>query len=807
MATRKKRTKKRSTTRGRNRANRAASRRRSGNVSRGAWGWFKFLTIRLVLLVLVVMVVGIWILDHRIREQFEGQRWAVPAHVYTRPMDIFVGQGLTRDELLSELRELGYRSAAHTHQVGTYAVGSTAVEVFTRPFIFWDGPQQSERIRVEFSGARVRSVHSDGTDIGIFRLEPRLFGSVSPVHHEDRNLVRLEDVPQSLVDALLAIEDRKFYSHPGIDPMAIARAAAANIAAGRVVQGGSTLTQQLVKNYYLDAGRTFQRKFTEMIMAILLEVHYSKAEILQAYLNEVYLGQSGNRAIHGFGLGSQFMYGRPPAELSLAETALLAGIVRGPSYYNPRRHPERAEARRNLVLTSMAGEGFITELQAAQARQQPLGIDDGNASSARSYPAYMDFVRQQLRNDYYEEDLRSEGLRIFTTLDPRIQSRAEQAVTEQLDMIEGERRLEPGSLEAAVVVVRTDNGELAALVGGRRATFAGYNRAMDSIRPIGSLIKPLVYLTALEQPDQYTLATLIYDEPITVRQPGSADWNPGNYDKKSHGPVMLIDALANSYNLATVRIGMDVGVSRVEQTLRRLGYSGKSRLYPSMLLGAIPMSPLDVSDVYLAIAAGGFRAPLKSIRSVLSSGQFPLARYPLSIEQVIEPDTNALITYAMQEVVRSGTARSVGRWFSPELGLAGKTGTTDGYRDSWYVGFSGNYLAVVWVGRDDNASTGLSGASGAARVWSAVMRGVDLTPLHVPMSDQVVTTWVDPSSGQLAGAYCDERRELPFLKNHMPQYNADCGPVDIVDSRYPENTQPVQVKKRKFRTWLRDIFQ
>ena len=732
-------------------------------------GFLKYWMVRIIVISLILLVGFTAYLDIKIRKQFEGQKWALPAHVYTRPMEFYLDQRIDRQVVEAELQELGYQSRDNIKRVGSYRFSANMIAIHQREFRFWDGLQGQQQLKINLVDDRISHIQLTGVDgfvssTEIVRLEPRLFGSVSPLSHEDRSLLQLKDVPRALIDALIAIEDRQFYSHFGVNPLGIARAMVRNVKAGRVVQGGSTLTQQLVKNYYLNSDRTIRRKLTEMIMAVLLEVHYSKDEILQAYLNEVYLSQAGNRAIHGFALGSQYFYGRPLHELDLPELAMLAGIIKGPSYYSPIKNPDRALRRRNLVLKTMLEQEAIDQLQYELAIAANLRLNNNvDQVAPLSYPAFLGFIRDNLQEDYQQRDLLNDGLQIYTTLNPRIQQTLERSAREELLAIEKRKGIDPGSLQVAAVVIRTDNGEVAAMIGDRKPTFSGFNRAVNARRPVGSLLKPFIYLTALESPRQYSLATPIDDLEITVSQNGSPDWQPQNYDGQEHGPVMLIDALARSYNLATVQLGMELGVPSVSRTIRRLGYQRYFRELPSLLLGAVPMTVMDVGQLYLSLASGGFKTPIKGIRSVLSKDDQPLARYRLAIEQVVEPQFNNLINYALQEVVRSGTARSVLTGFRYDYGLAGKTGTTDDYRDSWFAGFSGNYLTVVWIGRDDNKSTGLTGASGAAKIWAKLMQQIPLQRLELPYHEEIIPQLVYYSL-DFDRQDCSLSRQLPMLQ-------------------------------------------
>ncbi len=808
---------KRATRKGTQKINSASKRTAGRSTARKILGFIGFWGLRLGLFVLIPVLAYTMYLDISIRKQFEGQKWALPAHVYTRPLELYLGQKFDSDLVQAELDELGYVDRPSLDRVGSFSASDSELAIYQREFRFWDGLRPKQIIRLKLADGRIQAITMQSPagevrEIEIVRLEPRLFGSVSPLSHEDRKLLKLDEVPPLLVAGLIANEDRHFYQHFGINPMGIARAMFSNLRAGRVVQGGSTLTQQLVKNYYLSSERSYRRKFVEMIMAMLLEFHYSKDEILQAYLNEVFLGQAGNRAIHGFGLASEYFYGRPLAELELHQLASLVAINNGPSRYNPVKHPARALERRNLVLTTMFSEGHIEEpeYQAAIAAKHSVSATAVRAATL-SYPSFMGFVRDNLTADYQQEDLLSDGLEIHTTLNPRIQQSLEQAVRSELDAIEKRKSIASGSLQVAAVVLRTDNGEVAAMLGDRNPSFSGFNRALKSKRPVGSLLKPFVYLTALERPARYSLASLVNDLPITVTQKGSPAWRPQNYDGLPHGPVMMIDALSRSYNLATVNLGIELGVPAVADTIRRVGFDDNLSELPSLLLGAVPMSVIDVSQLYLSLASGGFKMPIKGVRAVLSGENEPLARYSLDIEQVIEPDFTTLINYALQDVVRNGTARSVLTGFKFDYGLAGKTGTTDDYRDSWFAGFSGNYLTVVWVGRDDNKSTTLTGSSGAAKVWAKAMQSMPLERLDLNYGSEVLKQEVyyslDPVNKD-----CSLSRRLPMLVDSLAIENVPCTELlqyDLEHDDELEHFEPLpeaNPKRSKKKSWWKRVF-
>lgn len=771
-----------------------------------------FFSLLLGSLLLGVLGLSLYMLylDAVIRAEFDQKRWAMPAKVYARPLELFETMSLGADAFAQELKLLNYRDVncpevppsapsgkrplrrksrptppascvpppgggASPDRAGSFARRGETFEVMTREFAFWDGTEPSRQIRVVFAGNILVELASlDGQETpALLRLDPPEIAGIYPTHYEDRILLKGKDLPQALVDTLLAVEDRSFYEHSGINPKGIFRAMLANLRAGRTVQGGSTLTQQLVKNLFLSNERTFTRKINEILMAILIDARYGKDDILEAYSNAIYLGQDGSRAIHGFGLASQFYFGEPMEDLDLHQIALLVGMIKGPSYYDPRRYPDRAKERRALVLDVMIEQNLISAEDAAIAKNMPLDVMAKAASGITAYPAFLELVRRQLRQYYNADDLVTEGLRVFTTLDPRVQAVAENTLINSLPALEkSQRKARP--LQGAAVVTDTQTGEVLAMVGDREPKRVGFNRAFDTKRPAGSLVKPVVYLTALEQPERYTLMSLLNDSPL-VYTSGGQRWTPANYDKRYHGRVTLRDALARSYNIPVVRVGLDMGVINVVKMFQRLGLERDLKPYPSLLLGALDVSPFEVAQVYASIAGNGFRMPLRAIREVTDTFGRSLQHYTLEVEKVVEPGPVYLVINAMQQVVKAGTASAMKSKLSPDLNIAGKTGTTDDYRDSWFAGFSGNRLTVVWLGRDDNKPTGLSGSSGALRVWMDLMAGLNLEPLDPPLPAGVEEIRVNPHSGLQVGQGCRGGQPVPFLAGSGPRGSTSCG--------------------------------
>ena len=757
--------------------------------------------VLLAALVIALSVGGLFLsgylikLDQEIRTRFAGSRWALPAQVYAAPQDLYPGRAISTAELRHELERLGYRPSETLAGPGTFVVGKDGFNLAMRAFQFWDGPQPELKIGLKLDEAGIAEIQDLEADAprDIVRLDPMLIGSIYPQQQgEDRVLVRMGEVPALLQDGLVAVEDRGFRDHFGISIRGILRAAVANMRAGKVVQGASTITQQLVKNFFLTSKRDWRRKGKEALMALLLEAHYTKDEILEAYLNEIHLGQDGDRAVHGFGLGSRFYFNKPVSELRTHEIALLVGIVKGSSQYNPRRNPERAKTRRDLVLKVFLDEALITQDEYASAVAQPLGVAGGAGGTVERYPAFVDLVKRQLKGQYQDNDLTNEGLRIFTTLDPRTQETLERNLSEGIDKLEKDRKKTvAGSLQTAGVVTSVDGGEVLAIVGGREFRYAGFNRALDSRRSIGSLAKPFVFLAALTRSDRFNLHTILDDEPIEMKLPNRQVWAPKNYDHKLHGPQPLYMALAQSYNLPTVRAGLEVGAARVLDTMRASGYRGDAQPVPSVFLGAVDISPLDVAQMYGTLAAGGYQSQLSASRSVTTKEGTPLNRYPIKVKQTLPEGPTYLINWAMTKVITLGTGRAALSAVPPGSALAGKTGTTDDLRDSWFAGFGADRVAVVWMGRDDYKPMGFTGSSGALVLWTRVMKDLRVRGLDMIPPPDVEEQLTDSFTGLKADEGCQSTVLLPYLRGHAPADYAPCAKAAV-------NT-PLE--------WLREIFE
>ncbi len=729
-------------------------------------------------------------LNREIEQIFDGKRWSLPAVLYARPLELYPGLELTGDELEKELQLAGYRREIRAQDAGGYKRSGASFQLVTRDFVYPSGLEKSAAVTVAITNGRLARLTEteSGSTLAFARIDPARIGSFHPLVHEDRIVLQSSEIPPLLRKTLIAVEDKSFFSHHGISIVGIGRAFLANIAAGRTVQGGSTLTQQLVKNLFLNRQRTLSRKIQEAVMAVILDFKYSKDEILTAYCNEVFLGQDGARAIHGFAMASQFHFRRNLKDLSVSQIATLVGMVKGPSYYDPLRKPDNALRRRGVVLEIMRAENIIDGQAARAAEKEPLTDVVPQKNSFNRFPSFLELVRRQLQREYREEDLKSSGLKILTTLDPQVQWQVEHQLLTSVNDIEG--RTGARNIEGAVVVTGRENGEIQAIASGRNALQAGFNRALDARRQIGSLVKPAVFLTALAK--GYTLASPLMDSEIRLDNNGQS-WRPENYDHISHGRVGLYTALAKSYNLATVRLGLEVGLPEVISTLAMLGYSKTIDPYPSLLLGAVEMSPLEVTQIYQTIASGGFYLPLRSIRAVMDSGDNLLTRYGLEVEQHFSPELMFLLTHGLQRVMEEGTASRYRPTASRSY--AGKTGTSDNLRDSWFAGFSGDRLAVVWLGRDDNKTTELTGASGALIVWGNILQGLRTAPLEQLEPAGIVWSRIDSGTLQRTHPLNPDSTLLPFISTN----DADSG-------RQPESDRGIEEIKNKTKTFLDSLY-
>ena len=690
----------------------------------------------MLVVVAILLVIGIY-LDTVVRNKMDGQIWDLPSVVYGRVLTLHSGQAMTLSDVRHELDALQYHKVATPQRMGEYSASATRIELIRRPFKFVDDPQPQQHVMLTFSGSRLTSIVDVTTKKALktVKIEPKLLGMLGLTGNEQRIFMARDQFPPLLIDGLLTTEDRDFYQHEGVSPLAILRAMVVNLKAGHTVQGGSTLTQQLAKNLFLSRERSLWRKVREAYIAVIIDYRYSKDRILEAYLNEIYLGQNGAKEVHGFPLAARFYFGRSLEELRVDQLAMLVGMVKGPSQFNPWRHPDRTTKRRDLVLMLLLKHNYLTGAEYEQAVSEPLGIQKTPKIASRQ-PAYFQQLQRELEQDVGDIYKSGKGLRIFSTLDPVSQQAAEKTIAVMVPRLNKKAGVK---VETAMVVVDRQNGAVRALIGGSRPGYAGFNRALDASRQIGSLAKPAVYLAALSQPQKFTLATTLSDSAIVLKGSKGTSWRPRNYDRKFRGQVPLYYALAHSLNVPTVNLGLKVGLGTVINTMAKLGVKQDEIPHlPSILLGAFSLSPFEVTQMFQSITNNGRKAPLFSLNAVVDSRGRVLYQHQSQIEQVVPEQAAWLTTYDMKKVVSQGTARFLQSKFSSAK-LAGKTGTTDNNRDSWFAGADGREVGVVWVGRDDNTPVRLTGSSGALRVYADYLARRQPLPLNIGWPPYITT--------------------------------------------------------------------
>lgn len=713
-------------------------------------------------------------LERQVTAKWEGRKWNIPSRIYSDVEPLHPGLDLARAEITEKLAGLGYRRVSGEVQPGQFSRTRDKLTVYLHDF---DYPGEAFRgfpLALSLSGNRVRSMENarSGRRLSLATLEPEVIASIFDEQMEDRTPAELSRMPRDLADAVLAVEDKRFFTHHGIDPIRILGAARANLTPGGELQGGSTLTQQLVKNYYLTHERTLSRKLKEALMSLIIEAKYEKREILEAYLNEIYLGQHGSASIAGVGEAAKYYFSKDVGQLTLSESALLAGLIANPGLYNPYSNLERARARRDLVLKLMLEQERITQAE-HDAAIRPIVVG-GRRPELNSAPYFVDFVLQQLEEHYGKDALASEGFRIFTTLDMRAQRHARRAVQEGLARLEKSYprlRKTAGQLEGAAVVIDPRTGYVKALVGGRDYARSQFNRVTQAKRQPGSAFKPFVYLTAFRSKTRdgapYTTVTAISDDPFTLTS-GGRNWTPENYDGRTHGTVSIRTALENSYNVATARLAMDVGLKRVVATARAVGIESPLRPVPSLALGAFEVTPLEMAAAYTTLANGGIRAEPLSIVRVLDPKGRTLEQREIEKKRVLDPQSVYLVNSLLQGTLDRGTAAGARR-LGYRQPAAGKTGTTNDTKDAWFVGYTPDLLALTWVGFDGNRPLGLTGGAAALPLWTRFMLAyAPHTAAKFNPPGDIMLVAVDPESGALATLDCPTVRYEPFVIGTEP---------------------------------------
>jgi len=727
----------------------------------------KLITYLSLIIFSVISIAYVSILDSKVVNKLDGVLWTVPAKVYARPLELAEGGKINVDVLKKELEILSYELTKGIPDTpGEFSQSQRSVNIFIRGF----GSQEPGLYRLKIENDKIDSIkRKDGISIDLIQLEPLSIGGMFPSHLQDRILLNFSQVPKDLEEMILVVEDRNFYSHKGISLRSIMRAFIKNTRALGIEEGGSTITQQLAKSLFFSPEQTIKRKIKEAIAALLIEIHYSKQEILLAYINDVFIAQSGRRAIHGFGLASQFFFGTDLKNLSLDQKALLVGMLKGPSLYSPINNPDRAKTRRDLVLSLIKNDSLITEEEYLDLKGRSLKVIPPSFKSLSKYPAFNDIVTLDLRKNFDDSDLRTKGLKIITNLDPVVQDYLEESIKDTKLKLKRRYGSQLNGLEGAGIVIDSFSGEVVAAIGSTKPNNYGFNRAINAVRPIGSLVKPFIYLSALQHYSKYNLSTLLDDSKLSVSLPGGKLWEPNNFDKKFHGNIPLHVALSKSYNVATTRLGMDLGYSVVQETFTKLGIKKKIPKYPSIFVGSFEMTPLEVIQAYQTIASEGFYSPLNSIRTVESSEDVLSLSYPYKVEQRFRPEPIYLLKFVLKQTFISGTARGFSSRVIEKWKTGGKTGTSDDQRDSWFVGYAGNYLMIVWLGFDDNRKSPLTGRTGALQVWKNFMSRLDPIAYEIRKPSRIRYEWVDAKDGLLSGESCKGSILIPFVEGTEPE--------------------------------------
>jgi penicillin-binding protein 1B len=730
---------------------------------------FFFLVIGLVGSVLVGAAVFITQLS-RMENEIDEVTWQLPATIYAEPPSLSPGRTGSTDWMISYLRRLNYvEKSSGRLEPGQYQYRKNGVAFRARPI----GNQETPSMLVTFAGGRVQSIvdQFSHSKMDQYTLEPTPLATLFGSEWEKRTLVDVGELPEHVIQAVIAIEDRRFYKHSGVDILSVSRAAINNLIGEGPFQGGSTITQQLVKNLYLSPEKTLRRKINEAMMAVLMEAKYSKKEILEFYLNEIYLGQNGRVSIKGIGEASQYYFKKDIRHLTVPEAATIAGLIQAPSRYDPHRYPEKATLRRNSVLLAMKEAGFITPVECEEYRKVTLNVQEPDARLNRA-PYFLTYAKTQLVDQFSRKALHENDYRIISTLDYDMQLAAQQALSEGLSRIDRIRGRRSKKVQGSLIAIEPSTGKIRAFVGGRDFLGSQYNRVTQAQRQPGSSFKPVVYAAALEtafrsQSSYYTTSTLMIDEPWSLKL-DRAVWTPQNYNNHYYGIVSLRTALAKSMNIATAKLAHDVGITSVYQLARKMGFENV-KPYPSIALGAFEVTPFQLIQAYTAFANRGKMVELQSISRIVNAEGDVLRDKEPQQSQVLREETAYLITDMLKTVVKSGTGASLQRW-GIRTTVAGKTGTTNDQKDAWFVGYTPDLICLVWVGYDDNTPVRMTGAQAALPIWASFVTKIqNRFPVRdFPRPAGIVEKTIDPYTGKLAGYSCTHAVRELFIQGTEP---------------------------------------
>ncbi|MGW8301779.1 MAG: PBP1A family penicillin-binding protein [Desulfobacterales bacterium] len=713
-----------------------------------------------------------WYLSVQVEKRFSARRWSIPSTVYSDTTLLYPGQRLNPSLFNQKLVNLGYRRVQHLpSRKGEIRIGPDALDIFLNDLKTPWAQRPGFLVQIGLSRDRIGTISrmDNGETMPILELEPEEIMQFFGQERERRQLVSIEQVPEHLIQAVMAAEDHRFFQHYGVDWHGILRALITNLRHGSIRQGGSTLTQQLAKNYFLTPARTIPRKFKEVVLSVIIELKYDKREILEIYLNEIYLGQKGSVAVNGVGEASYFYFGKPVKNLTLSEAAVIAGLIKAPNHYSPYRDITRCRSRRDAVLQAMHRWEWITQATLQTALKQPITAVGFIVSDTKA-PYFIDYLAEQLNTLYRPQDLSSLGLSIYTTLDTQVQRAAEKALANGLTRLESsnaglQREVPQDKLQGAIIVMQPKTGQILALVGGRNYSVSQFNRVTQARRQPGSAFKPIVYLSSLSQ---FTPTSLLSNDPKSYPVNGEL-WEPQNFEPVTEYTVSLKDALKKSYNLATVDLAMQTGLERIVDMARRFHFSTPIKPYPSLALGAFEVIPIELARAYCVFAAEGVQPFPLSLKEVVDENGKILEHQYLNIERLITPAEAFVMTRMLQDVVKEGTARSL-QWQGVSWPVAGKTGTTNDFRDAWFVGYTPDILALVWVGFDNGDPIKATGAAAALPIWADLMNAIPQyrseTDFNMPAGVEKIL--ICSVTGLQAVAGCPDPVEVYFLADHRP---------------------------------------
>lgn len=731
----------------------------------------KYSLVTFILVGVTLAIYG-WSLSEQVEKRFSARRWHIPSTVYSDTTLLFPGQRFNPTIFTQKLINLGYHPVNHLPaKKGELQMTSMEMNIFLNDLKTPWRTRAGFPVRVISRDNKIETIRRiDNADkIPILELEPEEMMQFFGPERERRHLISMEQVPEHLVLAVLAAEDHRFFQHSGIDIRGIIRAMVTNLRHGTIRQGGSTLTQQLAKNYFLTPAKTLNRKLKEILLAIIIELKYSKNEILEIYLNEIYLGQKGSVAINGFGEASYFYFGKPVKELTLSEAAILAGLIKAPNHYSPYVDKVRCRRRRDEVLESMHRNEWLSETELQIELKQPVKVAGFTVSGIKA-PYFIDYLTEQLNSLYRPEDLSSLGLSIYTTLDTQVQMAAERALADGLKRLEQanpdlQREGPQQKLQGAIIVMQPETGHILAMVGGRNYSISQFNRITRARRQPGSAFKPFVYLSGLAK---FTPTTLLSNDPKSYTVDGKL-WEPQNFEPVTEYTVSMKNALKKSYNLATVDLAMKTGLDQIVDMTSRFHFSTPMKPYPSLALGAFEVIPLELARAYCVFAAEGVQPFPLSLKGVVDEHGGILEQKHLNIERIIPPAEAFIMTTMLQSVVNEGTARSL-RLKGVSWPVAGKTGTTNDFRDAWFVGYTPDILALVWVGFDNGDTIAASGAAAALPIWADLMNAIPQyrseAKFKAPRGVEKVT--VCSVTGLIAVDDCPKPIEEYFLVGRTP---------------------------------------